>query len=179
MSEQDNLPQEGTNPELDTEVEETVADTETEDSQEDTGTDDVEALKQQLAEANKAKAAILQRAKKAEQQLKKTKQPSQINSPAHSLEDIEATVLKSQGIPDDILRDMKALAKVRGKSLLDIQNDPIILTLKKQREDEEKASKAKLGVSKSTAAVKKEVSFNTPGLSDEEHKRLWKEANGR
>lgn len=178
MSEQDNLPQDGTNPELDTEVEETVADTGTEDSQEDTDTDDVEALKQQLAKANEAKAAILRRAKKAEQQLK-DKKPSQINSPAHSLEDIEATVLKSQGIPDDILRDMKALAKVRGKSLLDIQNDPIILTLKKQREDEDKANKAKLGASKSTASVKKEVSFNTPGLSDEEHKRLWREANSR
>lgn len=179
MSEQDNLPQEGTNPELDTEVEETVTDTGTDDSQEDTETDDVEALKQQLAKERKAKADILQRAKKAESQLKKSKQPSQINSPAHSLEDIEATVLKSQGIPDDILRDMKALAKVRGKSLLDIQNDPIILTLKKQREDEEKAAKAKLGASKSTAQVKKEVSINAPGLSDEEHKRLWREMNSR
>ncbi|MDI9761237.1 hypothetical protein, partial [Acinetobacter baumannii] len=64
---------------------------------------------------------------------------------------------------------MKALAKVRGKSILEIQNDPILKAMKEAKEQEEKAKATRLPASRGSAPVKKEKSFSTSGQSDEEH----------
>ena len=63
---------------------------------------------------------------------------------------------------------------MRGKSLLDTVSDPLFIALKESKEADAKSAKAKLGVSRGSGTVKTEKSFDTPGLSEEEHKELWK-----
>lgn len=92
-----------------------------------------------------------------------------------SEEAIEAKILLAQGKSPEIIEEMKALAKVRGKSLLEVQNDPILVAMEQAREAEAKAKAARLGVSKGSSPVVKQKTVSSPGLSDEEHKALWKE----
>lgn len=124
------------------------------------------------------------RAKEAEAKVKEFKaQPSaqptqQINNvPSH--EDIEVTVLKAQGIDAQLLDEMKALAKVRGKSVLEMKNDPIIVAIREQREAQAKAEKAKLGASRGSGQNKPGKTITSTGLSPSEHKNLWREQNSK
>ncbi len=121
---------------------------------------------------------VLARAKKAEEALKKIPPANNFtNSPSDEL--IEEKVLLSQGMDAELLKELKAIAKVRGKGLIESQNDPIFVALKKSKEDDEKAKKSKLGASKGSGTVKKEKTINSPGLTEEEHKALWRESMGR
>lgn len=170
-------PQDGTNPEPEIEVEEPIVDIEEE---------DVETLKQKLADAEEAKRQLTARAKKVEAEnkaLKGTKAeptpPVISKQPVLSEDAIDERLLKSQGMSDELLEELKALAKVRGKSLLDTQSDPIFKTIKEAKEAEAKSQKAKLGASRGSGSVKKEKTFNTKGLTPEEHKQLWLESEGR
>ena len=80
---------------------------------------------------------------------------------------------------DELLTELVALSKVRGKSLLDTQSDPLFIALKESKEAEAKSAKAKLGASKGSGSVKTEKGFDTPGLTEEEHKEMWKKSQGR
>lgn len=93
-----------------------------------------------------------------------------------SLEDVEFRILKAQGVDDELLQGMRELAKIRGKSILEVQNDPIIRAMKETKEAETKARLAKLPASRGSAPVRKEKSTTSVGLSEEEHKALWREA---
>lgn len=156
-------PQEGMNPELEVEV--------TESTTEETGETQVETeemvTKSQLSQA-------LARAHKAEAELKKFKaQPKQtINS---NPEEIEATVLRAQGMSDDLLKELKVIAQVRGKSLIETQSDPLFAAIKEQKQKDEASKKASLPASKGSIQVRKEKTFSTPGLSDKEFKEMWKQ----
>lgn len=96
-----------------------------------------------------------------------------------SEEDIEAKILRSQGKSAEQIEEMRALAKVRGKSLLEVQNDPILVAMEQVRERESLDKKARLGASRGSATVKPTKSTATPGLSEAEFKELWKEANNK
>lgn len=154
-------PQEGMNPESEV-IEETDTDTR------------IAELEAKLAEEQQAKSEILARAKKAEAQLKTAPKPI---TNTLSKEDIEETILRSEGIDDDTLTEMKALAKVRNTTLLAVKSDPIYLAMKAQKEAEAKALAARLPASKGSGSVKKEKGFGTAGLSEAEHKALWKAQN--
>jgi hypothetical protein len=153
-------PQEGTNPELEVEVEETTTGEETEETPELEETVPKSQFQQVLARAKKAEALLRQK-------------PTITNNPLTD-EDIEAKILKSQGLNDELLNELKALSKIRGKSLIETQNDPLFIAIKEQKEAEVKSQKARLGASKGSGSVKKEKDFNSPGLSDTEHKEMWK-----
>lgn len=144
--------------------------------------EDVEALKKQLEEANEAKRQLTARAKKAEEEAKKYKpkeesqQRTDVNQNTLSKEETELIVLAGQGLTDpELVNELKALAKVRGKSLIETTNDPIFVALKTAKEEEAKKESARLGAGKGSGTVKKKKDFNTPGLSTEEHKALWKQ----
>lgn len=158
-------PQEGMNPESEV-IEETDA------------SERIAELEAQLAEERQAKTEILARAKKAEAQNTTVTKPSITNN-SISEEDVEIKILKSQGVDDELLGEMKALAKVRGKSILEIQNDPILKAMKEAKEAEEKAKASRLPASRGSAPAKKEKSFSTSGLSDEDFKALWKERQSK
>jgi len=164
-------PQEGTNPESEV-IEETVEVETTEETPEEVVEETVP--KSQFNQ-------VLARAKKAEEALKKANPQNITNKQttvSPSTNDMEAMVLKAQGMPNDLLDELKAVAKARGKTLLDSVNDPIFVAIKSQKETETKALKAKLGASKGSSSVKKEKSINSVGLSEEEHKALWRENRG-
>lgn len=145
-------------------------------------TEDVDVLKSQVEKDRIAKQQILARAKKAEAELKalKEKKPEATQNTTSNLssEDIEVTILRAQKTSDDEIAYLKKLAKVNGTSIIEAQNDELFLNYKAKKEAQEKSERAKLGASRGSGSVRKEKTINTPGLSDAEHKALWKEQNG-
>lgn len=145
--------------------------------EETTDIEDVEAIKVKLAEAEEAKRQLTARAHKAEAENKtlksKSAEASQVNSNALSADDVDAKILQSQGMSEDLITELKVLAKVRNTSILATQLDPIFVAIKEKKEAEEKNAKASLGASKGSGQVKAKKTASTPNLSPEEHKELW------
>ena len=74
---------------------------------------------------------------------------------------------------------MKKLAKVNDTSIIEAQSDELFATFQAKRKEKEKSEQAKLGASRGSGTKSKEKTFNSPGLTDAEHKQLWREAQGR
>lgn len=158
----------------------TMSDEELELDNELEDTDDVEALKEALKKEKTAKQQILARAKKAEAQLKEKKPAESFtnnNTPTH--EDVETKILKAQGVSDDEIEYLKKLSKLNNTSIIEAQSDDIFKAFKSKKEAEEKAEKAKLGASRGSGSQKRDKNFNSKGLSDDEHKELWRQNQGR
>ena len=97
-----------------------------------------------------------------------------------SEETIEVKILKSKGISDEDVNELKALAKLRGKSLLEVEaNDPLWKSMLNERETELKKKQATLGASRGSTTARPQKTTATPGLSGEDHKNLWKELNNK
>lgn len=165
--------------EQDNEVLETIISNEEENFEEEieTSDDDIQA---QLEAERIAKQQILARAKKAEAELKQLKEArsSQNTNSTLKTEDIEVTILKAQGIPQDEIDYLKKLAHLNGTSIIDAQSDDIYKSFKSKKDETMKAEKARLGASRGSGSVRKEKSINSPGLTSEEHKALWRQQNG-
>lgn len=180
MSEQDTEQLDATNPNEELELETELDDTE-----------DVEALKEELEREREARRQLTARAKKTEAELRslRVSQPkkaedtssTQLKNTNSALteDDIDARVLRLQGMSEELLTKLKTVAKATGKTMIDAQSDDIFIAIKEKMENEAKAEKAKLGTSKNSGTVKKGKDFSSPGLTDEEHKALWREKNGR
>lgn len=165
MSEQDNQVVEATSSDETVVLEDTT----------EVVTEDVDALKVELAKAKEAQAQILARAKKAEAELKSAKSqasPQLTNTPTD--EAIQTQILMAQGLSEELLSELKAVASVRKVSLIQAQSDPIFMAIKERKEAEAKSVKANLGASKGSRQEKKEKTFTTEGLSPEEHKAMWR-----
>lgn len=168
-------------------VEATISDEELELELDLDDTEDVEALKAKIAEKDTFARQAVARAKKAEADLKALKasgttapatQTALItNNNALTADEIDKRVLKAGGMSDEVLEHLTKVAQVTGKSLFDAQNDDLFVAMKTRHEDALKAEKAKLGVSRGSGSAKKEKTLNTPGLSDAEHKDLWRQQN--
>jgi hypothetical protein len=133
---------------------------------------------EQLQATNKK---LFERAKKAEAELKalKTKVPTPVKpvSQPASPSDVEETVLLANGMSEELLGELKAVAKARGiSSLIKAQADSIFVAVKEKFEKEQKSRDASLGASKGSGAAKVRKTFATPGLSREEHMKMVKEA---
>jgi hypothetical protein len=113
--------------------------------------------------------------KKATQPIQKTEQPT---TPVLSEEVVEVKILKSQGVSDELITQLKKIAKVNETGLIEAQADPYFVAYKDKLEEELKKAKASLGASRGSGSVKKGKDFSTSGLSDEEHKQLWKDRMG-
>ncbi len=135
-------------------------------------TEDVEVLKETVRKAEDAKRQILARAKKAEAELKAHKEKPAEATHALSVEDVEAKILQSKGIDSDLLAEMKVVAQIRKKSILEVENDPIIVAMKEERERKAKEEKSRLGSPRGSGSPKPKKDFNTPGLTDEEHREM-------
>lgn len=163
---------ESTNEDTELELEEEILDDD----------EDIESVKAKAEKADTFARQAVARAKKAEAELKalkgepKAKAP-QLNSGLDD-ESVERKILKSQGVSEELIEELSALSKVRGKSLLDTLEDPIYLKLKEAKEEEAKEKKAKLPSSKGSGTVKSKRDTTSPDLSEEEHKALWKEQAG-
>lgn len=128
---------------------------------------------------------VVARAKKAEDEAKKlrtkvvTEESSTINNSALSEENVDVKILQSQGIDEEDIEYLKKLAKVNETSLLAAQHDELYISHRTQKEVKEKAEKALLGTSKGSGQMKKGKNFSTPGLSDADHKEMWRKAEGK
>ena len=145
--------------------------------------EDIEEVKAKAERANTFARQAVARAKKAEAELKALKgEPKEAKAPqvTNGLDDdtVERKILKSQGVSEELLDELSALAKVRGKSLLDTLDDPIYLKIKESKEEEAKEKKAKLPSSKGAGTVKSKKDTTTSNLTEEEHKALWRESMG-
>lgn len=143
-------------------VEETVETpaTETEEESKDEPEVDVEALKA----TNKK---LYERTKKAEAEAKALREAKPSSQP-----NVEETVLLANGMPEELLKELKVIAQVRKTTLLKAQNDPIFVAVKERFEKDEKQKSASLGAARGAGAVKAKKDFNTPGLSREEHRAM-------
>ena len=121
-------------------------------------------------------ADLSARAKKAEAKLKEQKpapSPQPKTAKATPPSDVEEIVLKANGMPEDLLSELKAVAAVRKVSLIEAQNDPLFKGIKDQFDRTQKEKQASLGASRSSGQTKPKKSFDTPNLSREEHQAMF------
>lgn len=171
--EEDNL---GVNPTNDT-AEETVETLDATPSEETLETPEVDV--EQLQATNKK---LFERAKKAEADLRALKSsgstpPAQSTSPQSV--SVEETVLLANGMSEELLNELKAVAKARGiSSLIKAQTDSIFVAVKEKFERDLKQREASLPASRSSGAAKVKKSPRTPGLSRDDHKKMVMESLG-
>ena len=85
---------------------------------------------------------------------------------------VEETVLLANGMPEELVNELKVIAKVRGVSLLKAQNDPIFVAVKEKFDKDAKSKEASVGASRGAGSIKARKDFNTPGLSRDEHRKM-------
>lgn len=124
---------------------------------------------------------LFERAKKAEAEakaLRGNRPPADQPSPS-SQPNIEETVLLANGMPEELLTELKAVAGVRKLTLLKAQNDPLFVAIKDKFEKDQKHKAASLPASRGAGSVQAPKAVNTPNLARDEHRRLAKEAATR
>lgn len=163
MQEEEAVNLDTSNETVEEEAVETQADeTTTEESTETKEEVDVE----QLQATNKK---LYERAKKAEAEAKvlRSQKPVEANPT-----NVEETVLLANGMSEELLGELKAVAKVRGTTLLKAQADPIFVAVKEKFEKDQKQKEASLRGSRGSGSVKAAKTFTTPGLSREDHRKM-------
>ncbi len=86
---------------------------------------------------------------------------------------VEEVVLLANGMSEELVGELKAVAKARGiNSLIKAQNDPIFVAVKEKFEKDKKQKDASLGASRGSGATRVQKNFTTPGLSREEHMKM-------
>ena len=156
-------------PEVEQEVTETHEEVE-ETKEEETPTEDSTDWK---AEALKWKAIAGRKAKQAAKPEETKPEPITNNSLTR-----EEVILLAKGMDEEAMNQLQAISKGKGISLLEAKEDPMFVAYNEQREKNLKAEQAKLGASKGSGAKKGKPDFSTPGLSKEDHKKLWQEKMG-
>lgn len=131
----------------------------------------VEALKQQNARARKAEAALKEIAEGGGREERKPEQKPAASDPL----DMDRRILKAQGLDPDLLKHLEEVAKLRGVGLIEAQSDPLYVTYKTDFDKKKKSEEASLGGSKGSGSKKGEKSPSTPGLSRDEHKKMFEE----
>lgn len=149
-------------------VEEEVNDTVTEEETPEVIETEEDALAKAQAEAAKYRR-LFEKTQKA-QPTKETQATPQPN--------VEEVVLQANGMPDELLTQLKKVAAINGTSLIKAQNDPIFVAVKEKFEKDKKHSEASLPATRGSGSVKAQKSLETPGLTREEHAKLAKDALG-
>lgn len=161
LEEQDN---EESEEDTDTESTEDESD-ESEDESED-DSDVADQLKSKDNEIAKLKRLL---AKKDKPESKK----KLITKPKADSVDVDERILISQGMDDELLSELKDIARAKKMTLMDAKKTPVFQAFEKQFEEEQKAESARLGASKGSGSKRVEKTFATPKLSKEEHRKMW------
>lgn len=161
-NEETTLPQEEIKIEETATVEETVAEEVPEESQGET---------EETPEAKLAKAQS--EAAKYRRLFEKSQKKPQAPQPASPL-NVEETVLLANGMPEELLGELKAVAAVRKTSLIKAQADPIFVAVKEKFEKDQKREDASLPASRGSGSAKPKKDFRSPGLTREEHMAMVK-----
>jgi hypothetical protein len=175
---------------LDTDIEnEDDLDTEIdEDDDEGTADDDVDedgkklSPEQQIAKAN-AKAnkyrRLLKKAKSgAASKPAAEKKPEPKPADQTAATDVDERILVSQGMDPELLKELKDVAALRKLPLIDAQKDPLFAAIKERHEKDKASKEASLAASRGSGkrnSGKKD--FGTPNLSEEEHRKMVRDAS--
>lgn len=103
----------------------------------------------------------------------KPQKPAEPNTKAAPSVDVDERILKSQGMPDDLLKELKGIAKIRGVSLIDAQADFLFVAAKEKYEKDKKIRDAQVGASRGSGTSKPKADLSTPGLSRDAHRELF------
>ena len=152
-----------------------------------TGTEEVAVAEDETtkvsADAPETEVDWEARAKKAEALIvkhkKEPKQEAQTETVATQPANVEEVVLRANGMNDEVLAKLKVVAKANGTDLLTAQNDEMFSAWKDKFESGQKKAKAALGASNGSGGVAKTASFNTPGVSADDHRAMFNKAVGR
>lgn len=87
---------------------------------------------------------------------------------------VEEAVLMAQGVPEELISELKLRAPKYSGSLIKAQNDPYFVAVKEQFEKDQKKAEASMPASRGSGSVKPKRDLNTPGLTREEHMTLAK-----
>lgn len=147
------------------------------DSFSDDNEQDVETLKAELEKERNARQQLTARAKKAEEQLKALKPKTESEAPKHDYPDVDERILRANGMPDELLKELKAIAQVRGTDIINAQNDPLFKLVKENYEKELKVKEASVGASRGSGNAQVKKTPGTPGLSRDEHKKFFQNMN--
>lgn len=139
----------------------------------DTETEEAEAPEVDVEAIVATNKKLFERAKKAEAELKAlkgSKPPAKSASPQLN---VEETVLLANGMAEELLGELKAVAKARGiSSLIKAQADPIFVAVKERFEKDKKVKDASLPAARGAGSVKPKKDFLSPNLSREEHRKM-------
>ncbi|MGB1039028.1 MAG: hypothetical protein ACPGYY_10310 [Bacteroidia bacterium] len=153
--------------------------TESEDVEDQDSTDEEESESRSIP-YNRFKE-VNDKAKKLEEELAQYKssdntktKPETIKQP-NSLTREEG-YLVAQGLKLEELDKAAKIAELEGVSLLEAVETDIFAAWKIAKENEAKKAEAQLSASNGSRTSRKKKDFNTPGLSKDEHKELWKKS---
>ena len=144
------------------------------DEQDDDKADPLDAIDDIDELRNKAKGyrAVATRKSKKPVEPKPEPKKDEVQPSTSPQVDVEALVLKANGMPDDLLKELKAVAAVRQVSLLDAQTDPIFVAVKEKFESDKKRADASMGAARGGGTIKAKKGLDTPDLTREEHMKL-------
>lgn len=148
------------------EQEETTVEATTEESTDEGQTDEVVISKE--------KFKAMQRKAMAYDAMKKTPQAPKQENITNTLTREEA-ILIAKGMEEEDLAKLQTIVKGTGLSLAEAQKDPLFTAYLEKKEAEKKAERAKLGASKGSGYKEQKPGITSPGLSSDEHKKLWSE----
>jgi hypothetical protein len=164
----------------------TDTDTDEDESEDDADTDETEDESEENEETPEEKLARVQaKANKYQRLFMKARQHSKDTSssekqepkkPADAAVDVDERILKSQGMENELLKQLKDVARLRGVGLIEAQSDPLFTGIKDQYEKDKKSKAASLGASKGSGTNKPKKDLSTPGLTKAEHKALTQAA---
>ena len=145
-------------------------------------TEDVQAIKDNAERMETFARQTLARAKKAEEDLRTLKK-AQESKPATQAEtlsqaSVEETILLANGMSEELLGELKAVASVRKTSLIKAQADPLFVAAKEIFEKAKKQKEASLPASRGSGQTKVKKDTRSSGLTREEHKALAQAAMG-
>ena len=128
-----------------------------------------------LEERNGKLWARLQRNKKTPAPITPAPAPKPAETPTGLTR--EEGILFSKGFSEEEVEHAQKVATLQGVKLTEAINDDLFKTWKSNRDEAIKKQQAQLGTSKGAKGTVKKT-LDTPGLSDEEHKALFKEKIG-
>lgn len=133
-------------------------------------------LEEKLAKAE-AEAAkyrrLFEKTKKPKVETPKAPQSNPSSQPS-----VEEAVLLANGMPEELLAQLKKVAQVQGLSLIKAQADPIFVAVKDKFEKDQKQKAANLPASRGSGQAKPKLTLTTPGLSRDQHRKLAMEKMG-
>jgi hypothetical protein len=145
---------------------------------------DPEELKALLEKERIARRQVTARAKNAEAENKILKTAGKPAAPVapkkpeeqQSSQSVDERILLSQGEDQEFLDELKEIAEIKKISLIEAKGTELGVAAKKIYDDKKAKANAQMGAGRGAGSKTKEITANTPGLSDEQHKKLALEA---